>query len=553
MKNGFLVVLLLVCCVGNSFAQIERDDAIFFDMADAFFKKYVVGNGVDYERLKEDPSELIEVLKIADNADLSPVEAQEKKAFYINVYNLTVIKSILLNYPIAQPTDVPGFFDKEKHKIAGEYMTLNHLENEIIRPVYKDPRIHFVLVCGAKGCPPITNFAYQAYRLDEQMDMQTKKALNDPNFIRYNSSNKQLQLSQIFEWYAEDFGKSNQRVISYLNEYRTQAIPPEARVTYYPYDWTLNSASTASTTSGARVAGTASVNDEVPPSRNTNALYLVSSLLGRGGFEIKIFNNLYFQGGRDTTGTATDRYTFFTITPQFLYGINKRLNVGFDLRLRSVYADFAEGSSPFQALAFRKTEVYRDEGGNTTGYSRIGISAFGPKVKYLPFRNVSNVSIQHTLYFPAGGDLVGNDDFSDNKDFIDFDGVGLLTQVFYDQSLGNGFSLFASSELFLENFFTKNLAPRAHVPVKAIVSYFKKKVTLYGIVDATARWIDPLNKNRHLRSFSPYAQVGTGVKYQLTPNFEIETLLTKFYATDLNSSFGKAATFNIGLRYTKAN
>lgn len=552
MKNWFLLFLVMTgCSVANTFAQTERDDAIFFDMADAFFKKYVVGNGVDYERLKEDPSELIEVLKIADNADLTPVEAQEKKAFYINAYNLTVIKSILLNYPISQPTDVPGFFDKEKHKIAGEYMTLNHLENKIIRPIYKDPRIHFVLVCGAKGCPPITNFAYQAYRLDEQMDMQTKKALNDPQFIRYNAANKQLQLSQIFEWYAEDFGTSKQRVIAYINEYREPAIPPEAKLSYYPYDWSLNNISTAHTTSGAKVTATPSTNTDIP-SGNTNALYLVSSLLDRGGFEIKIFNNLYFQGGRDTTGRATDRYTFFTITPQFLYGINKRLNVGFDLRLRSVYADFAEGSSPFQALAFRKTEVYRDEGGNTTGYSRIGLSAFGPKVKYLPFRNVSNVSIQHTLYFPAGGDLVGNDDFSDNKDFIDFDGVGFLTQVFYDQQLGNGFSLFASSELFLENIFTNNLSPRAHVPVKAIVSYFRKKVTLYSIVDATARWLDPLNKNRHQRSFSPYGQIGAGVKYQITPRFEIESLLTKFYSTDLNGSFGKAATFNIGLRYTKA-
>ena len=552
MKQSILFFLLLpLLFASDLFAQADyeiQDES--FRIMDAFFRKYVDNGLVKYDALNANPEELLEILKLVDNATFkADADDLDKKAFYINAYNLTVIKTLVLNYPAGSPQEIPGFFDSEKHKIANEYMTLNELENDLIRPTYKDPRVHFVLVCGAKGCPPITNFAYQPFRLHQQMEMQTKKALNDPNFIRSKAGSKEVGLSKIFEWYPEDFGGGKKKILAYINKYRTTALPIDGKVSYYAYDWNVNA--TTPTVGGKVLAKPNTSSNTAPSSGNGNQLYLVSSLLDKGDFEIKIFNNLYFQGGRNAEKEVTDRYTFFTITPQVLFGINKRLNVGFDMRFRSVLQDVLEGSSPFRALKFQKTQIFQGPTDGYAGYSRRGMSAFGPKVKYLPFKNVKNVSFQHTFFIPTGSDLTGGADPADEKQFFDFDGFGLLNQIFYDQSLGNGFSLFASSEVFLENLFDKNSSPYVHVPVKAIVSYFRGRVTTYGIVDVTARWTDPFNSDITQRSFNPYAQVGAGVKYQISKRFEVETLLTKFFSTGLNANYGKAATINFGLRYTR--
>lgn len=66
-----------------------------------------------------------------------------------------VIKQVVSNAPISFPQDVNGFFEVTEFKVAGENMTLNYLENEVLRKDYGDPLYHFVLVCGALGCPPI--------------------------------------------------------------------------------------------------------------------------------------------------------------------------------------------------------------------------------------------------------------------------------------------------------------------------------------------------------------------------------------------------------------
>ena len=101
----------------------------------------------------------------------------------------------------------------------------------------EEARFHFVLVCAGLGCPPIINQAYLPDTLESQLQTQTQLALNDPEFIR--TKGKRVQLSQIFEWYKEDFVR-NGTVIQYINRFRKNPIPEKAKVSYYPYDWTLN-------------------------------------------------------------------------------------------------------------------------------------------------------------------------------------------------------------------------------------------------------------------------------------------------------------------------
>jgi len=114
---------------------------------------------------------------------------------------------------------VTGFFDGRKVTVAGEQLTLTNMEKKHLLKPYNDARLHFVLVCGALGCPPITNFAYRPALLDQQLDQQTKLALNDPTFLKVNGS--KTQLSQIFKWYVNDFGGNKGAIIDFINQYKT--------------------------------------------------------------------------------------------------------------------------------------------------------------------------------------------------------------------------------------------------------------------------------------------------------------------------------------------
>lgn len=209
----------------------------FFTSAHSFFNKFIIDGKVNYTAIKNDPDSLQKLINFIGKADLTGADKNTATAFYINSYNLLVIKTVIDNLPLAKPTDLTGFFDTKKHAVGGSYMTLNQLENKKLRP---DPRVHFVLVCAAKGCPKIINEAYLPDKLQTQLNTQTKKALNDNSFIQVDNETKSIKVSQIFEWYKDDFIKSSGSALNFINQYRSTAIPTSYTLSYYSYDWNLN-------------------------------------------------------------------------------------------------------------------------------------------------------------------------------------------------------------------------------------------------------------------------------------------------------------------------
>ena len=160
------------------------------------------------------------------------------QAFWINAYNLSVIKGIVDNYPLKSPLDVKGFFDTTTYSIAGKSITLNDIENKMLRGNFDEPRFHFVLVCGAQGCPPIISEAYRPAKLESQLQTQTVKALNNASFIKVSEG--KVMLSEIFKWYKVDFVSDNRNEIDFLNDYRKVKIPSNSEISYYSYNWNLN-------------------------------------------------------------------------------------------------------------------------------------------------------------------------------------------------------------------------------------------------------------------------------------------------------------------------
>lgn len=213
----------------------------FTDGVNAFMKVHVVAGRVDYAQLKKSNNELTSLYKQLSSTNLTGASEAEKKAFYINAYNIAVVYQVVQVFPIKSPLDKAGFFDQIKHRVAGQEMTLNQLEKDKLLKTYGDARVHFAVVCAAVSCPVLADFAYTADKIETQLDERAKLAVNNPSFIRVNKGQKKADLSKIFDWYKADFGKGGQTPLAYVNEFRREKIPTDYGIGFYEYDWSLNS------------------------------------------------------------------------------------------------------------------------------------------------------------------------------------------------------------------------------------------------------------------------------------------------------------------------
>lgn len=237
MKKLATILFIFLGSVCNTVFAQSHDT--FFKNADTFFSTYVAKGKVNYKAIKENPKSLNDLMIYASNMQFGQNNKNEYQAFWINAYNLAVIKGIIDNYGIKSPLDKKGFFDKTQFDLGGTLITLNDIENKMLRAKFDEPRFHFVLVCGAIGCPPIISEAYKPENLEKLLQTQTVKALNNPEFIKVTGN--KVELSEIFKWYKEDFTKNGQTEIAFINKYRKDKIPATANCSYYPYNWQLNS------------------------------------------------------------------------------------------------------------------------------------------------------------------------------------------------------------------------------------------------------------------------------------------------------------------------
>ena len=176
----------------------------------------------------------------------------EQLAFLINAYNALTLKLILTQYPdLESIKDIGGFFSspwKQKFfTLLGQKRHLDYIEHEKIRVDFKEPRIHFALVCAAISCPPLKNEAFTAKRLDLQLDAAARNFLQDPQRNRFNPSKKQLELSSIFKWFKKDFVAVKGSVEAFVGPYITSdpsalqmILNQQVKLDFLDYDWSLN-------------------------------------------------------------------------------------------------------------------------------------------------------------------------------------------------------------------------------------------------------------------------------------------------------------------------
>jgi len=173
----------------------------------------------------------------------------DELAFWLNAYNTCVIKAVLERYPdIKSVMDIDDFFTATRWRLAGKTYSLDELEKEIIRPEFKDPRVHFILVCASQSCPPLQREAMDPSRLDSQLDAATRAALNDVKYVKVDPEAKTLTVTRIMSWYQQDFIDDAGSVQSYVAKYsaeprKSQLKQGEYALEFMEYDWSLNDVS----------------------------------------------------------------------------------------------------------------------------------------------------------------------------------------------------------------------------------------------------------------------------------------------------------------------
>lgn len=169
--------------------------------------------------------------------------AKPDLAYWINAYNLCVWKGVLDRLPsLKSVNDDKRFFAVATCSVGGAALTLNQIENDMIRKPFTDARVHMALNCASASCPELPREAFVFARLHAQLNREAKKFVADRRNVDWNPTTRVVRLSQIFDWYKEDFGGSPQSVIAWINRYRAAdaQLGSDAKLEYIDYDWRLN-------------------------------------------------------------------------------------------------------------------------------------------------------------------------------------------------------------------------------------------------------------------------------------------------------------------------
>lgn len=230
-----LVLLFLTTMLTGANAQIETYDNLL--------KNHVTPDGVvDYKEIKNNADHLQKYIDyLVETSPSKDWSSARKKAFWINAYNAYTLKIIIENYPVSSILKIKkggkDAWNQDFAIVGGDKYTLNHIEHEILRKDFSDPRIHVGVNCASFSCPPLANFAFTEENVEASLEVLMKKFINDPQ--RNVITEKKLKLSKIFEWFQEDFTKS-QSLLDYVKKYSDVSVHKKAKIRFAEYNWNLN-------------------------------------------------------------------------------------------------------------------------------------------------------------------------------------------------------------------------------------------------------------------------------------------------------------------------
>ena len=229
----------------------SHQDTSAFDHSrwDVLLKAHVDAQGwVDYQGFAQDREALDAYLAALGQADFESLGRDEKLALLLNAYNAFTVALILdhdAHGKLKSIKDIASSqrWDAKRWLLAGKTVSLNELEHQWVRNHFKEPRIHWALVCAAYSCPPLLNTAYTGKQLDQQLAQQETRVLGGDRWLRHDPQGNILHLTALLQWYGSDFkAATGQSVVDYVAA-RVPAIKgkPQPKVEWIHYEWKLNS------------------------------------------------------------------------------------------------------------------------------------------------------------------------------------------------------------------------------------------------------------------------------------------------------------------------
>ncbi len=223
---------------------------------DTFLMRYVTVDQAGVDRLAygqvadADRKALSDYIAALGREKVTALARSEQLALWINLYNALTVRVVLEHYPVKSIRDIdisPGIFSdgpwgKKLTEVEGEPLSLDDIEHRILRPIWKDPRVHYAVNCASVGCPDLRASAYRAADIDAVLDAAARSYVNDPRGVAVKDG--RVTASSIYDWFQSDFGGSEAGVLDHLRRYAAPVLVEKLKtargIDGYAYDWRLN-------------------------------------------------------------------------------------------------------------------------------------------------------------------------------------------------------------------------------------------------------------------------------------------------------------------------
>ncbi len=223
---------------------------------DALIKRYIVAdksglNRVDYRAWKSSGTKALRAyLKNLEEIDVRTLSRPQQFAYWVNLYNAKTIDVVLAHYPVRSIKRInlgggglfgAGPWSKKLVTISGHKLSLDDIEHNILRPGWRDKRIHYVVNCASVGCPNLPPRALNGANNNTVLETAARAYINHPRGVRIE--NGRIVASKIFKWYAEDFGTRAELIRhwrTYAKPGLKKALSVARPISRFDYDWTLN-------------------------------------------------------------------------------------------------------------------------------------------------------------------------------------------------------------------------------------------------------------------------------------------------------------------------
>ncbi|MBE9489992.1 MAG: DUF547 domain-containing protein [Bacteroidetes bacterium] len=217
---------------------IKPQEAFNHSAWNDLLQKYVSNQGnVNYKGFKTEHTALKNYIQsLSKNTPTETWTRADKLAYWMNAYNALTVDLIVRHYPLKSIKDINSPWGQRLWKLGSKWYNLEEIEHQILRKM-NEPRIHFGIVCASISCPKLQNTAFEASKIEAQLNKATKEFLADTT--KNNLSKNSIKISKIFKWFSSDF-KENGSLVDFINKYSEIVISQNASKSYKDYDWNLN-------------------------------------------------------------------------------------------------------------------------------------------------------------------------------------------------------------------------------------------------------------------------------------------------------------------------